>query len=211
MSQSQPPTSIELVVFEAEGTTSGAGIGGAITGAIGRLVRFGAETTIAATENVVEAVVGSKTVQDSVDRVINSAAMESALSALLEGPFIDNLAREIARRQVIQRITVEAIEAGEIAPIIDALLAREELWVLVQEIAESPAVSEAVRQQSFGFADQVGDEVRGRSRSADDILARAARLLVGRRGAMGAQLPSDRDAHIDGENDQPEASNGSSE
>ncbi len=210
MSSSQPPLSSELVIFESEATTSGSGIGGGITGAIGRLVRFGAETTIAATENVVEAVVGSKTVQDSVDRVMNGAAMESALSALLEGPFIDNLAREIARRQVIQRITVEAIEAGEIAPIIDALLAREELWVLVQEIAESPAVSEAVRQQSFGFADQVGDEVRGRSRSADDILARAARRLVGRRGAMSAQRPSDQDAHIDGESDRAEAANGGS-
>ena len=40
------------------------------------------------------------------------------------------------------------------------LLESEDLWVLVDEIARSPAVTEAITQQSLGFADQVFDPVR---------------------------------------------------
>ena len=57
------------------------------------------------------------------------------------------------------------------------LLESEELWLLVEEIARSPAVTEAITQQSLGFADQVGDEVRNRSGNADVWLERVARRV----------------------------------
>ena len=60
------------------------------------------------------------------------------------------------------------------------LLESEELWLLVDEIARSPAVTEAIGQQSIGFADQVAGAVRTRSFSADDRLEGAARRLLRR-------------------------------
>jgi hypothetical protein len=63
---------------------------------------------------------------------------------------------------------------------VDRLLESEDLWLLVEEIARSPAVTEAITQQSMGFADQVADGVRGRSRRADDWLERAARRALRR-------------------------------
>jgi hypothetical protein len=52
----------------------------------------------------------------------------------------------------------------------------------VDEIARSPAVTEAITQQTMGFADQVADGVRAGSRRADDWVERAARRAL-RRGA----------------------------
>jgi hypothetical protein len=67
---------------------------------------------------------------------------------------------------------------------VERLLESEELWVLVDEIARSPAVTQAITQQSLGFADQVAGGVRERSRDADGMLERAARRIVRRRQRM---------------------------
>ncbi|CAB4344304.1 unannotated protein [freshwater metagenome] len=187
----------ELVVIELGRDEPRSADGGGVLGLIGRVASFG----VRGAGDAIEAVIGSDAVEDSIDRLLGSPAIERLIQTALSGPLVDALSRELVRQRVVERITTTLIEAGVFEPIIDAFLERPELWVLVEEIAQSPSVSDAIRQQSFGFADQVGDEVRGRSRSADDILARAARRLVGRRGQMAAQRPSDKDAHVEGETD----------
>ena len=52
--------------------------------------------------------------------------------------------------------------------------------MLVEEIARSPAVTEAITQQSIGFADQVAGGVRARSRTADDWVERVVRRTLRR-------------------------------
>jgi hypothetical protein len=56
-------------------------------------------------------------------------------------------------------------------------LASDGLWRLVGVVAASPAVRAAVSQQGLGFADQVGDVVRARSRKRDRRLEGAAHRL----------------------------------
>ena len=56
----------------------------------------------------------------------------------------------------------------------------KELWLLVEEIAESPAVTDAITQQGFGFADEVAGGMRARSRNADAWLERTARRALRR-------------------------------
>jgi hypothetical protein len=58
------------------------------------------------------------------------------------------------------------------------LLDSEELWLLVEEIAQSPAVTDAITQQGFGFADQVAGGMRARSRNADAWRKRTAERLL---------------------------------
>jgi len=67
------------------------------------------------------------------------------------------------------------------------VLASEELWLVVEEIAQSPAVTAAITQQTAGFADQVAGEVGLRSRRADARLERVARRLLHRPPAPGAE------------------------
>ena len=67
--------------------------------------------------------------------------------------------------------------------LVTRLLQTEQLWVLVEEIARSEAVADAINRQSLGFADQVADEVRERSGDVDAWLERAARRVTRRRRA----------------------------
>ena len=75
------------------------------------------------------------------------------------------------------------------------LLESEELWMLVDEIAQSPAVTDAITQQSLGFADEVADEVNVRTRRADAIAERIARRLLRRRARVEPPPPPPSPAH----------------
>jgi hypothetical protein len=60
----------------------------------------------------------------------------------------------------------------------ERLLASDGLWRAIDVIAASPAVRAAISQQGLGFADQVGEVVRRRSRNADDSIERFAQRLI---------------------------------
>ena len=62
------------------------------------------------------------------------------------------------------------------------------MWLLVDQIASSPAVTEAISQQSRGFADQVAGEVRLSSQRADAGLERVAQRLLRRNRAQPPPL-----------------------
>ena len=64
---------------------------------------------------------------------------------------------------------------------------------MVDEIAQSPAVSDAIAHQGMSFADEMAGEVRTRSRRIDDRLARAPRAAPAdapaRHGRPGRRRP----------------------
>lgn len=61
---------------------------------------------------------------------------------------------------------------------VDGLLEGQALWMLVDRVAGSPAVTAAVSQQGLSFADQLAGQMRTRSRWADDLVEQVvARLL----------------------------------
>lgn len=112
----------------------------------------------------------------AMDRLIESGELERMLdSARLQAVAIQLLDSEGARR------LVDAFfDSGLFDQFVDRLLASDGLWRMIDEIAASPAVTAAISQQGLGFADQVGDGLRARSRSADAWLERAARRLTRR-------------------------------
>ncbi len=112
-----------------------------------------------------------------------------ALDALLTGDAIDLLLERIEAAGVAQRVAQRIIEDGIAEQVVTLLLESEELWVLVDEIARSPSVTEAITHQSVGFVDQVTDTVRDHSRDADAWVERAARRLRRRRSGSPAPLP----------------------
>jgi hypothetical protein len=112
-----------------------------------------------------------------------------ALDALLTGDAIDLVLERIEAAGVAQRVAQRILEDGIAEQVVTLLLESEELWVLVDEIARSPSVTEAITHQSAGFVDQVTDTVRERSRDADAWVERAARRLRRRRAESSAPLP----------------------
>lgn len=112
-----------------------------------------------------------------------------ALDTLLTGDAIDLVLERIEAAGVAQRVAQRILEDGIAEQVVTLLLESEELWVLVDEIARSPSVTEAITHQSAGFVDQVTDTVRDRSRDADAWVERAARRLRRHRTEPSAPLP----------------------
>jgi hypothetical protein len=120
----------------------------------------------------VEALLASRTASEVVDRVS---------ARVLRGPELERVVDAALASPAVERIVARAIASELFDETIERLLESEQLWRLVEEVARSPAVTDAIAQQGLGFADQVADEVRSRSRTADAWLERAAGRAVRRR------------------------------
>ena len=136
-------------------------------------------------------VLASRLAEEAAERVLASRLAEHIVATALRGPLLDKaiaaVGPEIERiaDQAVDSATAEHLVARVIqGPLLDEAVARllesEDLWILVDEIASSPAVTDAISHQGMGLADEVGDVVRSRSRRADARLERAARRVLGR-------------------------------
>jgi hypothetical protein len=81
----------------------------------------------------------------------------------------------------MERLVAQILDSRLIDASVARVLAGDELWLIVDEVAQSPAVTQAITHQSASFADQVAIEIGERSRRADDRLERGARRLFRRR------------------------------
>jgi hypothetical protein len=173
---------------------------GLVTRPARALGRRAEDLTLAA----LDAALASRLGAEAVDRVLGSELASRAVSRALEGPLIEAVARDAVRYAVIERLAnglsddpelerllgralespatermlVRVLESRLVDEAVRRLLDGEELWLVVDEIAQSPAVTEAIARQSVSFADQVAGQVRDRSRSADARLERAARRVL---------------------------------
>jgi hypothetical protein len=114
---------------------------------------------------------------DAVARdVVRYAVLERLAEALVDDP-------------QLERVLGRVLESKLVDEAVRRVLAGEELWLVVDEVAQSPAVTEAITRQSVGFADQVAEQVRDRSRNADERLERAARRVLRRRSPESPESP----------------------
>ena len=127
----------------------------------------------------------SEALRHGIARALDSPVAERLLSTALESPGVERMVSRIVESRV-----VEAAVAQVVDEVIQRLPETEAMWVLVDQIAASPVVTEAITQQGTGFAEQVAGEVRAGSRNADARLERAARRLLRRRARETAGSPS---------------------
>lgn len=116
------------------------------------------------------------------DRLLDSGEVEAALAS----PRLQALIQQVLESDGAKMVVDAFFDSGLFDRLADRLARSDALWRLIDEIAGSPAVTAAISQQGLGFADQVGTEVRGRSRKADDWLERRARRLTHREPADDA-------------------------
>jgi DNA-binding sugar fermentation-stimulating protein len=120
--------------------------------------------------------------------------VENLALAGLDAVLASRVAEEAVDRALASRLaehTVDRVFDQErlIDETVTRLLESAELWVLVDSIAKSPAVTEAIARQSVGFADQVADGVRERTQRLDMRLERAARRIARRPPRPSAESP----------------------
>jgi hypothetical protein len=116
----------------------------------------------------------------AVDRVLASEELERVLTAAIDSVQVQAALINALSSDAAKRIVDALFDSGLLDRVFERLLASDALWHMIDEIAASPAVTAAISQQGLGFADQVGDEVRERSRKADDWVERTARRLIHR-------------------------------
>jgi len=127
----------------------------------------------------IDAALSSRVAVEAVDRIVASALVERAVERLLATDALEQILASAEDAAVPRRL----IDSHLVDQFVERLLESEELWLLVDEIARSPAVTEAIGTQGIGFADQIAGVARERSRTADDRLERVARRLLRRKQA----------------------------
>ena len=120
------------------------------------------------------------------DRLLSEELVEQTTARVLEGPELERVVEAALDSPTVERLIGSAIQSRLLDETVVRLLQSDDLWLLVDEIAQSPAVTAAIAGQSASFADQVAGGVRARSRSADAWLERRARRMLRRRPAPTA-------------------------
>jgi len=122
----------------------------------------------------------------ALDAVLASRATDRAIEKISEhvlaSPAVERIVADVVDSPVTERFVVQVIDSHVLDVVLTRLLEREELWLMIEEIAGSPVVTAAVTQQSLGFAEQVAAGVRAGSSGADAWLERAAGRMRRRRG-----------------------------
>ncbi len=122
----------------------------------------------------------------AVDRMLESPELERLPVAALDSPWTQTAIRNALESDGAKQLVAAFFDSGLFDELLDRMLTSGALWRLVDEIAGSPAVTAAITQQGLGFADQVGDVTRTRSRTADEWLESRARRLRIRRSKRSA-------------------------
>jgi len=120
----------------------------------------------------------SRVAGDAVDRIVDSELPRRAAARALADGIVEEAAARMLDGPELDRVVEAMLESRLLDDAVERLLKSEELWLVVEEVARSPAVTEAITQQGMGFADQVAGGVRSRSRRADEWLERAARRTL---------------------------------
>jgi len=151
-------------------------------GAIGAAVlKRGERATLAALDSLL----ASRIAAEIVDRVLASTLVRRAVDRALEEGVVEHAADRLLDGPELERVVQSALDSPAVDRLIARVMQSEELWRVVDEIAHSPEVTDAIAQQSIGFADQVAGGVRARSRSADTWIETKVRRAL-RRGPAPA-------------------------
>lgn len=120
----------------------------------------------------------------AVDRLLESGEVERFLASARLQAIVAQVVESEGATQVIDTF----FDSGLFDRFVDRLLSSDGLWRLVDEIAASPTVRAALSQQGLGFADQVGEAVRARSRKGDRRFERAADRLMRRQPTQSPRI-----------------------
>jgi hypothetical protein len=157
-----------------------------LAGVVGAAAGVGISLERRAVDRVLE----SDELERVLNATVNSAHVQSALVQATQSEAVDRLVDGLFASGVVDRLLDRLLDSGTLDRFLVRLLSSEGLWKMIDEIAASPAVTAAISQQGLSFADQVGDQMRDRSRKADDWVERAARRLVHRQPRVGPPEPN---------------------
>jgi hypothetical protein len=162
--------------------------------------RYAERTAASAVDDILAAPQTAVLVERIADRLLHEGLAERFIERLLEAPELERLLVVMLDSPGMERLVTRVVEShlteASMARLIDDAAAQlpqsKALWALVDQVAQSPAVTDAITQQGLGLADEVAADLRDRSRDADAWLERTARRVLRRRepgGGPAAGMP----------------------
>lgn len=138
------------------------------------------ETLLAVLDRVAQRAIQAGLVQHVVDELLAAGVVDQVGERLLAGPELDQLTTRVLESARAEQLVGQVLGSPLLDATVTRVLASRELWLVVEEIAQSPAVTEAISHQGAGFADQVAGDVGEGTRRADAWLERTARRMLHR-------------------------------
>jgi hypothetical protein len=154
-------------------------------GAAEAVAPAGERALLAALDAVVTPLMSEQAIDRVLARAETSGVAQRVVDRVLQDGVIEQIAERLLSGPELERILTAAFESALPDELIAQLLASEAVWAMIDEIARSPSVTEAITQQGTGFLEQVAAKARERARGADTRLERLAGR-VSRRGRPGA-------------------------
>jgi uncharacterized RDD family membrane protein YckC len=112
--------------------------------------------------------------ETAVEDLLSAPEIGRILDRALSGPLPEELARSMARHQVLERVVRKLAVDGELERLLDAALASprtrtlldqalasDQMQHVVERVAGGPEIRAALATQSAGFADEVAGGLRG--------------------------------------------------
>jgi Glu-tRNA(Gln) amidotransferase subunit E-like FAD-binding protein len=134
---------------------------------------------------VVERALTSPQTEELISRTLERPELERLIVLALDSPATDRIVRRVLATPGVELAVTRVLESELLDAATARFLESEEIERVIERIAHGPELRAAVAAQSAGLADLVADEVRGRSRSGDEVAERLARSLVPRRWRHG--------------------------
>jgi uncharacterized membrane-anchored protein YjiN (DUF445 family) len=156
----------------------GVGLGGEAVRAGRELQRAaagaGERGLVALIDTIVARVLDDEVIDRVLDRVEAAGLAQHVVDRILEDGVMEQIADRLLAGPELERMLAAAFRSALPDELIAQALASEAVWVLVDEIARSPSVTEAIAHQGTGFLEQVAAKTRDRSRQADSRVQRLA-------------------------------------
>jgi hypothetical protein len=134
-------------------------------------------TSLAAIDAILNRVLDADVVDRVLERAEAAGVAQRVADRILEGGIAEQIAERAFSGPELERMLAAAFASALPEEVIAQLLASEALWILVDEIARSPSVTEAIAHQGTGFFEQVAARAREHSRQADTRVQRIAHRL----------------------------------
>jgi hypothetical protein len=140
-------------------------------------------------EGIAEELLSAPELERAVDRVIAGPLPDAIVRALIEHQIVEHLAQELAAsvdvettvNTVLEHETTQQLIAAVIAsPGLDQVLVQAtdralrgpELQRVIEHVAQSPEVREALQHQSTTLAQEMAEGLRSKAENLDDIAER---------------------------------------
>ena len=107
------------------------------------------------------------------DRLLSEELVEATTTRVLDGTELEQVVEAALDSPTVERLIARAIDSRLADQAVVRLLQSDDLWLVVDEVASSPAVTAAISRQSVSFAEEVAGGVRARSAGADAWLSGA--------------------------------------